>query len=241
MDLISDNYNENQSSCYFLDLRNSTLITREISLTDDKKTNKSSEKLKIHAELMFKIHEEFLGALKKADVTECYYNDTGDGHFCLLWNKTHAWTALGIACSLAIYLDKKLAEYNKNHLKPWGDEIDQKLSIAFGMGLHSGGSLVFNHEKLKRQFALGIVLNSAARIESYTKNFYDLPLLFTKNFVDLLEAQHESTEKQSKKEWKHFKSKIKQVTNYNVDVKDSKSHGHLLFTVSKSDWKLFSI
>ena len=64
MDLISDNYNENQSSCYFLDLRNSTLITREISLTDDKKTNKSSEKLKIHAELMFKIHEEFLGALK---------------------------------------------------------------------------------------------------------------------------------------------------------------------------------
>ena len=229
MQLVSDNYNDKQSSCYFLDLRNSTYITRKISLDGDHKKSEYSQRLKDHAEFMLGIHRFLTTILEKLNSKEYYYNDTGDGHLCLFWDKDHAATALKLACSMGIFLKKKLAEYNDKKLSKWSQEINATLSLDFGIGLHSGGSLVYND--MQRNFAFGIVLNTAARVESYTKNFTTLPLLLTKNFVNFLESHLHP--------WEKYGKLIKQVTKYNVDIKDSKIEGHLLYTVLEQDWRHF--
>lgn len=239
MNIIADNYNENLSSCYFLDLRNSTIITREISRANDSAEKKNSERLKVHAHFLMEINEFIIDKLNQLNPGSYYYNDTGDGHLCLFWDKTHAWTALKIASGLAKYLEKKIKDYNENQLKKWSDQIDRKLNLGFGIGIHTGGSLICYNENIKRQFVFGIVTNSASRVESYSKQFVELPLLFTKNFKYYLEKQLEF-DALNRKEWKARLKKIKEVTHYKVDIKDSKSRGHLLYTVDSGDWKYFS-
>ena len=240
MNLIADNYKETLSSCYFLDLRNSTYITREISLSADRKSRKNTSRLKRHAEFMMGINEHVKGDLDRLGNNKLfYYNDTGDGHLCLFWDKTHAWTALKIACSLALFLDTELKKYRLSYLKIWSEEIGHNLDLDFGIGLHTGGSLVYNNEKVGKDFVFGIVLNTASRVESYTKQFTELSLLFTHNFYLHLVKQ---VAYKSKKEKKHYDLLIKNisaVTNYTVDIKDSKSRGHLLYTINREKWELF--
>lgn len=240
MNLIADNYKETLSSCYFLDLRNSTYITREISLSADRKSRKNTRRLKKHAKFLMGINEHVKQGLDRLGNNRLfYYNDTGDGHLCLFWDKTHAWTALNIACSLAIFLDTELKRYRLNDLKTWSEEIGHDLDLSFGIGLHTGGSLVYNNEKVGRDFVFGIVLNTASRVESFTKQFTELSLLFTHNFYLYLVKQ---IDYKSKKEKEHYNSLIKSispVTNYNVDIKDSKSRGHLLYTINREKWELF--
>jgi hypothetical protein len=240
MNLIADNYTETLSSCYFLDLRNSTYIIREISLSADGRGRKNTDRLKSHAGFMMGINEYVTGDLDRLGNNKLfYYNDTGDGHLCLFSDKTHAWTALKIACSLALFLDTELKKYRSTYLKSWSKEIGRDLDLHFGIGLHTGGSLVYNDEKMERNFVFGIVLNTASRVESYTKQFTGLSLLFTHNFYLHLVKQ---IEYKSKKEKSHYDSLIKNisaVTNYTVDVKDSKSRGHLLYTISAEKWELF--
>lgn len=241
MNLIADNYTETLSSCYFLDLRNSTYITREISLSADGKSRQNTDRLKTHAGFMMAVNEYVKRDLDRlANNKLFYYNDTGDGHLCLFWDKTHAWTALKIACSLALFLDTELKRYRSDYLELWSKEIGHNLDLDFGIGLHTGGSLVYNDEKMGRDFVFGIVLNTASRVESYTKQFTGLSLLFTHNFYLHLVKQ---IEYKSEKEKTHYDSLIKNisaVTNYTVDVKDSKSRGHLLYTINPENWKLFA-
>lgn len=240
MNLIADNYTETLSSCYFLDLRNSTYITREISLSSDGKGRKNTDRLKSHAGFMIGINEYVKRELDLLGNNKLfYYNDTGDGHLCLFWDKTHTWTALKIACSLASFLNIELEKYRSAYLKTWSKEIGHDLDLHFGIGLHTGGSLVYNDEKMERKFVFGIVLNTASRVESYTKQFSKLSLLFTHNFYLHLIKQ---IEYKSGKEKSHYDSLIKNisvVTNYTVDVKDSKSRGHLLYTIDPEKWELF--
>jgi hypothetical protein len=239
MNIIADNYNESLSSCYFLDLRNSTSLMREISLGNNHNESKNSERLRIHASFLMEINEFIINKLNQLNHNKYYYNDTGDGHLCLFWDKTHAWTALKIACGLAEYLKKTIANYNENQLKKWSNQIDHKLKLGFGIGMHMGGSLICYNENIKRQFVFGIVTNSASRVESYTKQFVDLPFLFTKNFNFYLHEQLEF-DAVRRKDWEPKLKKIKEVTHYKVDIKDSKSRGHLLYTISSQDWKLFA-
>jgi hypothetical protein len=239
MNLIADNYKETLSSCYFLDLRNSTYITREISLSEDRKSRGNTSRLKKHVEFLMGINEHVKEGLDRLGSKSFYYNDTGDGHLCLFWDKTHAWTALKMVCSLAIFLDTELKRYRLNYLKTWSAEIGHDLDLHFGIGLHTGGSLVYNNEKVGRDFVFGIVLNTAARVESYTKQFTELSLLFTHNFYLHLVKQVGYKSEKEKKHYNFLIKSISPVTSYNVDIKDSKSRGHLLYTINREKWELF--
>lgn len=240
MNLVADNYKEALSSCYFLDLRNSTYITREISLGADQKSRKDTRRLKKHAQFLMRINEYVNRDLDHfCNKKLYYYNDTGDGHLCLFWDKTHAWTALKIACSLAVFLDIELKKYRLNELKTWSKEIRRDLDLSFGIGLHTGGSLVYNNEKVGRNFVFGIVLNTASRIESYTKQFTELSLLFTHNFYLHLVKQIDHQFNKEKHRYTNLIKSINPVTNYKVDVKDSKARGHLLYTINREKWELF--
>jgi class 3 adenylate cyclase len=238
MNLIADNYKEALSSCYFLDLRNSTHITREISLSTDGKSRKNSNRLERHAQFLMGINEHVNQCLERLDHKLFYYNDTGDGHLCLFWDKTHTWTALKIVCSLARFLTSELKNYHFNELKTWSKEIGHELDLNFGIGLHTGGSLVYNNEKMGRDFVFGIVLNTASRVESYTKQFTELSLLFTHNFYLYLDKQIAYKSKKEKQHFKRLLKNIKPVTSYKVDIKDSKSRGHLLYTIDPDKWEL---
>ncbi|MGH2565364.1 MAG: hypothetical protein ACRDE5_12665 [Ginsengibacter sp.] len=241
MNLIADNYKETLSSCYFLDLRNSTYITREISLSADGKSRKNTERLKKHAKFLMAVNEHVKQDLDRLGNNKSfYYNDTGDGHLCLFWDETHAWTALNIACSLAIFLDTEFKKYRLNDLKTWFAEIGHDLDLGFGIGLHTGGSLVYDNEKVGRNFVFGIVLNSASRVESYTKQFTGLSLLFTHNFYLYLVKQIDYKSKKEKKHYNYLRKSISPGTNYKVDIKDSKSRGHLLYTINLEKWELFN-
>jgi len=240
MNLIADNYKETLSSCYFLDLRNSTYITREISLSSDRKSRMNTRRLKKHAKFLMEINEHVIKDLNRLrNKRSFYYNDTGDGHLCLFWDKTHAWTALNMACSLAIFIDTVLKVYHLNDLKTWSEEIGHDLDLGFGIGLHTGGSLVYYNDKVGRNFVFGIVLNTASRVESYTKQFTGLSLLFTHHFYLHLIKQIDYKSKKEKEHYNFLVKSIRPVTNYNVDIKDSKSRGHLLYTINQEKWELF--
>ena len=124
-------------------------------------------------------------------------------------------------------------------MKTWSEEIGHNLDLDFGIGLHTGGSLVYNNEKVGRNFVFGIVLNTASRVESYTKQFTELSLLFTHNFYLHLVKQVAYKPEKEKRHYDRLAKNISAVTNYTVDIKDSKSRGHLLYTINPEKWELF--
>ncbi len=240
MKIKSDNYLSKQSSCYTLDIRNSTSIIRSITY-GGKGIHKDKTRLVIHAELMMRIHEFLFSKLAKLKVNDYYFDNTGDGHMCLLWNKTHAWSLMDVVCSISIFIDSELKEYKANYLDKWSKEIEKPLNIAFGIGIHSAGSLVYHHESIGRQFGFGTVLNSSARVESFTKNFNSLNVLFTGNFKSFLSKQYKMLDKSRQEKLRDYESKLRTVTNFRSDVKDNRGNGHLLYTINSKDWSYFTI
>lgn len=235
----SENYLSRQSSCYTLDIRNSTSIIRSITY-GGKGIHKDKTRLVIHAELMMRIHEFLFTKLKKLDIKDYYFDNTGDGHMCLLWDNTHAWTMLDIVCSISIFIKKELKEYKSKYLDRWSKEIEKPLSTGFGIGIHSAGSLVYEHESIGRQFGYGTVLNSSARVESFTKNFSNVGLLFTGNFKSFLSKQIKLLDAERQQKIKDYLGKITAVTKFQSDVKDSRGKGHLLYTIKEKDRKYFT-
>jgi hypothetical protein len=235
MKLIADNYKPRQSSCYFLDMRNSTFITRAISLSHNIKSGKAVDRLKIHADFMLKIHRQVSNKLMKLDKDKYYFDDTGDGHFCLLWTKAHTWDALDIACTVSKFLSEELKIYNAGELDLWSKETNEKLKLDFGIGLHTGGSLVYEDENSGKRYAFGIVLNTAARLESFTKNYSNLSLLFTGNFKNHLTGQRGLFRDNDKRRGIEWLEKIKPASLLNIDIKDGKTDGHELFTILPED------
>lgn len=236
---LTENLDSRLSSCYFLDLRNSTYLIRAIS--ENRADKNSGDKIRHQLSFMLKIHRKLHQLVADAGTDKFYYNDTGDGHVCLLWNETHAWTALQTACTMASYLKTELKEYNEGLLAEWSEELNVELSLDFGMGLHSGGSMVYHDENINRNFAYGIVINSAARVEAFSKHFKGLNILFTKYFLQILEDQFELLDEASKKgDWDHYRDKIKRVTGFRVEIKDGKSEGHSLYTIEDENWDFFS-
>ena len=238
MKIQSENYLSTQSSCYTLDIRNSTSIIRSITY-GGKGINKDKKRLVIHAELMMRIHEFLINRLEQLGIKDYYFDNSGDGHMCLLWNKIHGWTMIDIVCSLSVFVDKMLKEYKKNYLDKWSADIEKTLVTGFGIGIHSAGSLVYHHDKIGRQFGYGSVLNSSNRVESFTKNFDNLNLLFTGNFKSFLSKQFKMLPEKEQERMEHYKEKIIAVTSIRSDVKDSRGNGHLLYTIQKKEWKYF--
>src|SRR3990172_11225515 len=220
--MINNYYQEKQSSCYFLDLRNSTLVIRKLSLKIDEKDQRSTERLMQHAQFMLDLHKELeiKSDNMKADKGKYFFNDTGDGHMCLFWDKAHAWRALDLACHIYIYLyhDKKLEEHNewiRRELPGLG------LNLNFGIGLHTGGSIVYEKKAFGRDYAFGIAINSAARMESFTKNFKELILLFSGNFhTFLLKNQIKDINIKTAKKFEDIKAQFIKISKCEADIKD---------------------
>jgi hypothetical protein len=238
--MLTNNYNSKQSSCYFLDIRNSTNIIRTISLDKDKTLNNTEARINAHSEFMLDIHIFLRKKLEELGITDFYFSNTGDGHTCLLWNKTHAWTILHLACAMSTFLETRIDQYKTNYLDVWSKAYGTKnMSIGFGIGMHTGGSVINHQTVVNNNFAYGVVLNSAARTEAFTKNFPTIPLLFTGNLKDFLKRQYPLLTAPKKPSWIDYEPLISAVTNFPVDIKDSKSSGHRLYTITKPNRSFF--
>lgn len=124
---------------------------------------------------------------------------------------------------------------NKHLLK---DEYAKKNDIGFGIGLHTGGCLIYRISPLKRDFVFGIVANTAARVEKFTKNLKiskkihqnDPQLVFTgnfkKNLVSLLDDKQ--------------KKQIAPISEYRLFLNDGKNEGHLLYTLPQDAIERFA-
>ena len=82
MEITANNYKARQSSCYYLDMRNSTSIIRYIGLVSKGETK--IKRLDFHAQFMMSIHTFLMKKLKELHQDEFYFDNTGDGHLCLL-------------------------------------------------------------------------------------------------------------------------------------------------------------
>lgn len=240
-----DNYSTKRCSCFFLDIRNSINIIRTISLKSDEVGSSrigntaTAKKMLAYSQFMLDIHKFLFEKLAKLNIDDYYFNNTGDGHVCLVWNKTHAWTILNVACSISVYLEKRMEEYYTQHLRYWEQEYGKELSIGFGIGMHSGESIIIKEKVTNTKFAYGIVLNTAARTESFTKNFPKVNLLFTEHFKRRLEDQYHFLEFPKKSKWAEYEKIISAVTNFPINTKDSKSTGHLLYTIKETNLSHF--
>lgn len=239
MEPIAHNYNSNQSSCYFLDLRNSTRVTRCISLEGGSNQSEiATGRLNHHANVMLSIHEQLIRKLQQRDPGQYHWDNTGDGHLCLMWTPAHAWDTLDNACFIAKYLSTELETYNKGKLKEWAQALNQdSLEIYFGIGLHTGSSLIY--ETFGKRYAYGVVMNTASRVEGQTKNFTDLDILLTQNFYDYLVKQQKNLAENDKRKTKSTLEKIHCVSKFAMDVKDSRDDGHILYTVRPADYDAF--
>ncbi|MGO8925750.1 MAG: hypothetical protein ACLQU3_02475 [Limisphaerales bacterium] len=196
------------TSAFMVDLRKSSALIRDLSYT----ATFQSEILKIMGmkrDIYNKIRKHF-----SAD-NSFTFNDTGDGLLFIMWNAKHAWSALFGALT-AYGVLKNL--------------IIGKERLGFGIGLHCGGCLVYRVKQsgLFRDFAYGIVANTAARVESYTKQMVNTPLLMTGHFNNVLEEQDPST-------YLKIKDNIHRISDTRFLLNDSKAKGHVLYTIKDLD------
>lgn len=217
---LIDNFRSDGSSALCLDIRHSTQLVRKFL---------TLEKLKFHADFMRDVknivfennHEYFT------------VNDTGDGFICLFWGKAHAWEALKLAVKIEEYLNQKKQEYDR-FLKKHRIQME----FGFGIGLHSGASIVHRYPDIKKDFMYGYVLNTTARLESFTKTFKDVHLLMSGSFLSVLKNQTEEYNKtlEVPVDYKSFvKDNIRAVTSDKVEIHDSKRGGHSLHTITKEN------
>ncbi len=214
------------SSAFVLDMRGSTKIIRRLTQSDKTRLKKYTDFLMDLKEILFK-------ELSDNRAIEMTINDTGDGFMCVIWNKKHALRALKMASAIDKYLIDNLPDIEKEI------KIDTDFpELEHGIGLHSGSSAIYryNQNKLSRDFAYGLVINTAARIESLTKVFIDTSFLASGYFIKIFKGQFKNHCVGNFDKWasQYFK---KVVTN-KIDIRDSKEKGHILYTLKKPVLKL---
>lgn len=218
---IEQNY-ENGASAVIIDIRGSSELVREKSYSDS--IENYNKALKEHTGFMMNLFKTVFDYISLLQVGDNYsFNDTGDGCLCVFWDEHHPLTCIKIAS--AIYL----------HLL--SDKYAKKNDIGFGIGLHTGGCLIYRSSVPKRDFVFGIVANTAARVETFTKNlkiavkkWEDVPrLVFTGNFKDCLEELLNDEDKK----------RIVRISDYRIFLNDGKDNGHVLYTLATEDIKYF--
>lgn len=226
------NQDENGSSAFIFDLRNSTNVTRKISW---------DERLVKHIDFMMDMHKHIYKKLyDNCDPTKFAMNDTGDGYICVFWDRFHALTCLKMAIHVKDFLDKKLPIHNKNlGLK------ESSLKLDYGFAIHSGGSTIkrttFKGDDLQvsKDFIFGIVANSVSRLESFTKTYVDYKFLVTGNYKDVFNQQAKS---------KEIKSLFGAGSQYyrkslgRVNINDGKSKpnkGHNIYALTEEFLNIF--
>jgi len=224
------NQDESGSSAFLFDLRNSTKVTRMISW--DKRLPK-------HIEFMMKLHEHVYRTLyKNCDPSEFAFNDTGDGYLCVFWDKFHALTALRQAIYVQQFLDKNLQLHNKTL-----DLQDSPVSLSYGIGIHSGGSTInrtsydSRNKSIEKDFIFGIVVNTVARLESFTKNYTECNFLVTGNYKDVFRNQAPSDSLKSLFEDNspHLRHSLARV-----NLNDGKKGGHIVYGLTQDFIRLFT-
>lgn len=219
---IERNY-ENGSSALIVDIRGSSELVRRKSYSDS--IELYNKALKEHTGFMmqlFKCIFDYIELLSLGD--QFSFNDTGDGCLCVFWNTNHPLNCMKVASVIHKYLS--MNEYVK------------KNNIRFGIGLHTGGCLIYRTSvPIKKDFVFGIVANTAARVEKFTKNLKDARknqqddprLVFTGNFKKYLEPFLKDEEKKQ----------IVLISNYRLYLNDGKDVGHHLYTMSQHDIEHF--
>ena len=220
-----DNLRETGSSALCLDIRNSTKLMRRFDSADVKK----------HAELLNEVKSIFFDKAKTGDLA---ISDTGDGMMCLFWNPTHCWSVLMITIAVNNLINDYLKKEYNEFLK--SKDIDEE--FGFGIGVHCGGSLVYRDNSMNHDLMYGKVLNTTARLESFTKTFTNVNVLFSGHFIKTLKSQREEFNKRSYRKVKHIEAEIDQhlirISRKRVDIADGKKNGHTIWTLGKNHLKL---
>ncbi len=216
-----------------LDLRNSTALHRLLE-------NKKQRTLIV--QMMIGIHEEILNYLYEhsgVEEADLAFNDTGDGYIIVFANESHAFSCVLCAVHLRDFLSKHIDKFNKDL------NIDRSnLRYSFGIGIHTARARFIEMEYktavnkiVSKKFILGTAANSSARVESMTKNFLDVDLLITGNTRKKCQQQ---AQPKFKKLFKMDGSYMNPIGEVKHIVKDFKSDGHKLYTISQqfnSDYK----
>ncbi len=216
-DPINRNY-EDGASALIVDIRGSSEIVREKSYSNSIETH-DNEALTEHTEFMMQLFRCVFEYIESLRLGDCFaFNDTGDGCLCVFWNDKHPLTCIRVAS--AIHKHLSLNEYVERN------------NIRFGIGCHTGGCVVYRtSSSIKKDFVFGIVANTAARVETFTKSLRDAKnnpqddprLLFTGNFKQHLEPLLERDEKK----------RIAPISNNRFNLNDGKDEGHFLYTITK--------
>lgn len=230
---FSDNPKNRAATAMVLDLRNSTALHRLL---------KNIKQRKLIVQMMIGIHEEILNYLYEhsgVEEADLAFNDTGDGYIIVFANESHAFSCVLCAIHLRDFLSKHIDTFNKKLNIERSD-----LRYSFGIGIHTANARFIEmdykteaNKKVSKKFILGTAANSSARVESMTKNFVDVDLLITGN--TRLKC-HYQAEPKFKKLFKKNGSYMNLIGEVNHIVKDYKSDGHKLYTISQqfnSDYK----
>ena len=210
------NQDNDRSTAFVFDLRNSTNVTRTISW---------DPRLEKHINFMMDMNKHIYNELyNNYDPNKFALNDTGDGYIFVFWDDYHALTCLKMAINVKNYLDKKLPEHNKSLMLN-----DPLLLLDYGIAIHSGASTVkrtsFNKNGLQisKDFIFGIVVNSVSRLESFTKTYINYNVLVTGNYKDVFIQQAKS--EQIKKLFDENSIYVKKSLD-RVNIKDGKKRPH---------------
>lgn len=209
------------SSAFLFDLRNSTTIIRKISW---------DKRLLEHIKFMMRLHKKVYKTLyNNCDPNKFAMNDTGDGYLFVCWDKLHALTCLDIAIRVREFLEKNLPLHNK--ALSLGTDIPK---FDYGIAIHSGGSTInrttYTAESkiIKKDFIFGIVVNTVARLESFTKHNIEYRFLATGNYKDNYLQQATNTNLK-----KLFEGKSNYVHRFpgRVNINDGKENGHVVYAL----------
>ena len=179
-----------------------------------------------------KLHKKVYETLyNNCDPNKFAVNDTGDSYLCVFWDKFHALTCLDMAIKIQEFLNKNLPMHNiALRLE------DDFAKFDYGIAIHSGGSTInrtkYNTKDAKtiqKDFIFGIVVNTVARLESFTKHNIEYRLLVTGNYRDNYLKQTST---------RNLKNLFGDKNNYvhrfpgRVNINDGKKNGHIVYTLS---------
>jgi len=223
------------SSAFLFDLRNSTAITRRISW---------DKRLPIHINFMMELNKKVYETIyNNCNPEEFAMNDTGDGYLCVFWDKLHALTCLDTAIRIQEFLELELPKHNAalKAVKP-EDDIPK---FDYGFAIHSGASTINrttytkNGKPVYKDFIFGIVANTVARLEAFTKNYIEFKFLVTENYKDnYLKQVKQVTNKDNLSNLFEDKNRYVHESLGRVNIKDGKENskignkGHIVYALS---------
>jgi len=207
-----------EASALMYDLRNSTQITM---LAEE------ANMLDVHVEFMLNLNKSILEFLESSSVTkEFSFNDTGDGCLVVCYDKNHPLTCFKIALQIYQYLNIQLKSYLGT--------VQGKLPIKefnYGMAIHCGPCMIGdiytttrNISKKVRSYIFGVVANSVARLESFSKNYVHDNFLTTGGFRKELIASFKDADSQRMEKWTSMWERLENLGE--VHLKDFKNDGH---------------